>query len=546
MKESRFPELKFPMGEKLISDYVKAHAKNMPNHMAISFYGREVTFRELDESSDKLATAIADMGYKKGDRITVYMQSCPQIYITYLASTKLGLIIVPIDPMSRKFELEYILNDVGARLIVVMDQLYPVVKEVKAKCEIKHVIVTSFQDFLPDKPDMPLHPMMKAEKETFEDTYEFLELLERYPPNPPKVGVKLSDNGWILYTGGTTGAPKGCLHTQFAPLRQGVGASQVLYNASKDDAMLVSWPHTHIAGIGSCMCPSFVSGMKVVMLTRWDPIAAMKGIEKYGVTLLNWTTPQYIDVINHPEVKNYDLTSLKLSFVAPFVTLLTEDLYKKWSKLTNSKVYHWGYSASEFFQYSSYGIGVDPFRQPCVALALPAPGVEIKIVDPKTRKEVPAGKDGEIAVKSPNNLIKYWNKPEETEKYIVGGWVYMGDGGRIDEEGILYFTGRIKEIMKVSGYTVAPGEIEWIGMKHPAVHQIAVIGVPDPKKGQAPKAFVTMKPGFKLSASELEGWFKENISAIKRPTVEIMSELPFTKKGDIDRKKLAEEERKKT
>lgn len=525
--------------EELISNYVKKHAKEMPDKIALNFYGRQVTYKELDESSDRLATAIADMGCKKGDRIAEFMQTSPQIYITYLAAIKLGLISVPIDPMSKEFELEYALNDSGSTLVVTFDQLYPIVKNVKDKSKVKNVIVTSFHDYLPDEPELPLHTIMKTSKETFADTHKFLELIEKYQPNPPTTNVALSDNGWILYTGGTTGMPKGCLHTQYNCVLSALGQCEIGYRCSKDDILLTFFPHTHVSGISTAFNPTLVCGMMVIPLVRWDPITAMKAIEKYKVTLLFMTTPQYTDIINHPEAKKYNLTSLRQCQIAPFISPFTSDINENWQKITGCPVYQWGFGSSDLFNYAAYGIDL-PFKE--FAFGVAAPGVQIKIVDFEARKKLPAGKEGEIVVKSPAQLKEYWNKPDETKKDIVDGWLYTGDIGKLAKDKTLYFFGRKKEIIKVSGYTVAPKEIELIGLKHPAIDKIAVVGLPDAKKGEIPKAYVILKPNARESASEIEAWFKDNISAIKRPVVEIRTELPLSGKGEVLKRKLVEEE----
>ena len=254
--QSELPAFKFPLGGGLLSDYVKKHAEDMPHKVAINFYGREVTYKELDESSDRLAVAIADMGYKKGDCLGVFLQPCPQCSILYLASMKLGMIAVPIDPMSKDLELQYFLNDSGARLVATMDQTYPIVWTVKEKCKVEDIIVTSCHDYLPQRPAFSIHPMMKNPKQTFPETHEFSDLIERYRQEPQKVDVKLSDYGFILYTGGTTGWPKGCVHTQGDLICAALGQAELSLNkATKEDKLFSSWPLTHVSGMTLSLAP---------------------------------------------------------------------------------------------------------------------------------------------------------------------------------------------------------------------------------------------------------------------------------------------------
>ena len=530
----------FPLGESLLSDYVKKHAENMPDKVAINFYGREITYKELDESSDRLSGAIAKMGYKKGDRIGLFLQSCPQGIMVYLAAMKSGLIVVPIDPMSKEFELEYFLNDSEAGLILTMDSIYPVLRPLRDKCNVKDVIVTSFHDYLPGNPSFPAHKMMKDEKKEFPGTLDFMQMVEAHDADPPKVDVALSDMGYILYTGGTTGWPKGCVHTQGDLLYTAYGQGVLNYKATVVDTMLDPWPLTHITGLGISMAPMLLTGMTLIKLARWEPIAAMEAVQRYGVTLVNWATPSFYDVINHPDVNSYDLSSIRLGFIIPFAMPITEELVKQWEDLTKSPLYDWGYGSSEHMNYCSTGFGLEFPRPPCSTFSRPFPEVEITIRDFETGEEVSEGEEGEIVTRSPAQLKEYWNKPQETKKTLVNGWLHMNDRGYL-KEGVLYFLGKASDVTKVSGYTVALKEVEIFGMRHPSIESLAVIGVPHPRKGNQLKAYVVLKPGAGESASDIEAWFKDKLAAFKRPTVEIRKELPLSGKGETLKRELIKE-----
>lgn len=534
----------FIHGEKLLTEYVRIHTEEDPDKAIVIFYGKEMSWRNLEDWSNKLANAFADMGYKKGDRVAVYLQSCPQCYVIYLAAFKLGLVIVPIDPMHKELELEYALNDSGASFIVAMDQLYPVVKNVKEKCKIKDVIVTSFHDFMPEKPAFRLQPMMLAEKQTFPDTYEYLDLLEKYSTTRPEVDVKLTDDAWILYTGGTSGFPKGCLHTHFNTLLGGAGVTHLQLDATRDDIMITPVAHTHMYGLAMGITPSFYSGYTVIVMTRWDATAALEAIHKYRPTKLAWPMPCITSIIDHPDRDKYDLTSFTTCNVAAFVIPYTVEIADKWREITGCRLDNFGYAiGTETFQYCACGgLGV-PFNDPvAVGIGRISPGVQIKIVDFETRKEVPLGERGEIVIKSPSNLKYYINKPEANKKDIVDGWLYSGDIGAIKEDGFLYFYGRHRDVIKVSGYTLAPREIEILGMSNPAIDKIAVLGLPHPTKMEIAKAFITLKGGYKLSEEEVTQWFKDNVAAYKVPVVEIRESLPISNKGEVLKRVLKDEE----
>jgi len=543
-KEGKMKNVEIPHFDKLLSDYVKGYAAVMPNKTALNFYGRQVTYRELDRSSDSLAAAIADMGYKRGDRIGVFLQPCPQCVITYLAAMKLGLVAVPIDPMSKDLELEYFLSDSGAKIVVSMDTVYPVVSSVRKRYKIKHLIVTSFHDYLPQEPAFPIHDMMKAKKRKYDEGSDFLGIIKRYK-SPPKVDVSLSDYGFILYTGGTTGLPKGCVHTQQDLMYVAWGQSELTYSkVTRNDILLNSWPLTHISGIAHSIAPTLFSGATLIQLARWDPIAAIKAIDRYGVTLISWVVPCYLDVFNHPDVKNYKLDTLRTSLIVPFVTPITGEVVNKWEDLTKCPVYDLGYGSSESMNYCSYGYGLPFPRSQCVVWGRPFPGAKIKIMDFNTRKELPEGEIGEIVINTPSQLKEYLNKPQETKKSIVDGWVHMQDRGYL-KDGVIYFLGKVSDVVKVSGYTVALKEVEMFGIRNPVIDKIAVIGLPHPKKGTQLKAFVVLKPGSKESAAHIEEWFKDKVAVFKRPIVEIRDELPLSGKGEILKRQLVKEEMQK-
>lgn len=537
-------EILFSHGERLLSDYVKKYAEDMPHKVAINYYGKEITYKELDELSDRLAAALADIGYRKGERIALFVQSCALSFVLYLAAMKLGLIVVPIDPMSKEFELEYFLTDSGAKLVATMDTLYANVRGLRQRCAIKDVITLSFQDYLPERPAFQLHKMMQYEKQTFGDAHDCLGLIEASRSGPPKMDVRLSDTGYILYTGGTTGWPKGCLHSHRDLLLAGLGQAQYNFDGgSKNDTMLSSWPVTHISGLTLSIAVPLANGMTGIPLARWDSKAAMEAIDKYKVTLVLMVVPSYYDIINHPEVQKYDLHSLRVSLIIPFGMPITDDILEKWEEITGCPVFNWGYGSSENMNYGGYGWGLPMSSRPlCTGFARPFPGVQVKILDFSTHKEVPDGEEGEIVTKSPAQLKEYWNKPEENKRDIVHGWLHTHDRGYM-KGGVFYFIGKAGDVVKVSGYTVSLKEIELFGTRHPAIEKIAVIAVPHPKKGNELKAFVTLKPKETATAAEIEEWFKGKVATFKYPKVEIRKEIPLSGKGDILKRVLIEETR---
>ena len=533
---------RFPYDKITLSDQVRVHAKENPGKTAINYYGREITFQQLDELSDKLSIAMSRLGYRKGDHIAAFVQSCAMSFILYLAAIKCGLIIVPIDPMSKEFEVEYFLTDSRSKYVVCMDTLYHIVKGLRGKCNIRNVITMSFMDFMPEQPTIPPHRMMQGDKVVYDDAYDCLSLIGE---SSGRVSYRVDPDslGFILYTGGTTGWPKGCLHTQRDLMYCGWGQSVFNFdNASIDDVMLSPWPITHISGITLGFAVPLLTGMTVVQLARWDANAAMIAIDKYKISLAAMATPSYYDILDHPDVEHCNFGLLRVCLIVAFAIPITDELIRKWEEVTRCPLYDWGYSSSEHMNYAGYGCGIRFDKRPEVtSFAKPMPGVSVKIVDFDTRSKKGEGEEGEIVTRSPAQLLEYWNKPEVNNADILDGWLHTHDRGYF-KEGILFFIGKASEIVKVSGYTVSLKEIEVFGKRHPAIDKIAVVALPHERKGNQLKAFITVRPGVKIEASELEEWFREKVAIFKVPIVSIRDELPMSGKGEILKRILIEEE----
>jgi long-chain acyl-CoA synthetase len=539
----------FPYGRIPIADCLKKQAENTPHKIAINFYGREVTFAEWDEAADRLACALADNGYKKGDSVILYMHNCPQWCMAYIAAARLGLIIFTADSSFKQYELEYEINDSGARLIFAMDDNYPEVKAVRDKTGIEDVIITSFCDYLPAQPTLPTHPIMAKTKQVFPNTLEFLDLLQQYPPLVPNINIEPSEEELVLYTGGTTGLPKGCVHTHENTLLTGAYTYQVKTlgsDLSPSNSALIFVPMSHIAALSCGLFPSCVHGKTQVVLVRYDPLAAMQAIQKYRIEHVPAGVPLFKALLAHPAFKEYDLSSVKLWEAGEWMVWVTPDFAKQWEDAVGCPIVKAGYGMSEIANHMLAGnrIGYEiPFKSPFLMGTVPPDeGIDIRIADFVTHEDLPLGTQGEIVIKSPARCKCYWNKPKETAKLLTpDGWFYTGDVGMLDEEGYLYWYGRKKYLIRVSGFQVSPGEIEMIGRKNPDIANIAIVGIPDDKKGQIPKAFVQLVPQSRATKKDLEEWFKKHIAAYKVPTVEIRTRFPLTRKGSIDMKKLLED-----
>jgi len=531
-------EAQYPLGKVPLAEYLKMRAKEHPDKPAIIFYGHTITYRELDEASNRVANYLLQQGVKKGDRVALFLLNCPQYHIAHYAAWKIGAVIAPCSPLFKEMELEYELNDAGVETLVTLDVLYPVAQKILGNTSVKRVIVSNLNDFLPEEPTLPITDVMKIKKSPIPGTVDLMDILTTGDATPPAVKVELDDLALLQYTGGTTGLPKGAMLTQFAALFKSATCMTNARTVSPDTISLAIAPIFHIAGmLGNVDAPIF-AGATVVLLIGFDPETTMAAIEKYKVSYFTATVPMNVGLMNHPKVSQYDLSSLRLTLTMSFGITLTAEIAKQWAEVTKGGILvEASYGLSETHTFDCF---VPLHKIKYGVCGIPNAETDIRIFDfDDHTKELPIGEEGEIAVKGPANFKGYWNKPEATAETLIDGWVFTGDVGKFDEDGYLAFLGRRKEMIKVSGFSVFPEEVELLLCKHPAIAQAAVIPKPDPHKGEVIKAFIILKPGATATAEEIQAWSKENFSSYKVPAViEFTDSFPMSGAGKVLRRLL--------
>lgn len=543
----------FPYGLVPTVEYLAKRAEEMPSKVGLNFYGREITYRELNDLSNKIANYLFARGYRKGDFIGIHLVNCPQWAICYWGITKIGGIAVSLNPLFKEKELHYQINDANVKAVFTLDQLYPVVQRVKDQSGLREIIVTSLADFLPERPSLPLLEIHKTPKKIPLGVTDLADVIREYPSTPPAAKVDLEDPAYVCYTGGTTGLPKGCLHTHKSAMA--AAALQTMGWRVKENDVGLFFTPMFLITTKSIVCDVLpFTGSTVILLTRWDPQAFLQAVDKYRVTW-TWTArvDAQVEILNYPGVDRYDLTCLKRSFCSPFGIPLTQEIREKWGRLTRGGILcDFGYGMTENHATGAVSLGLQDYdlvvREgifvglACAPLG-PLGEFLMKIVDPDTKEIQGFGVQGEIAQKSVTLCRGYLNKPEETRSaFDEDGWFYTGDIGIIDENGFLTIRGRRKEMIKVSGMSVFPKEIEEMLISmHPAVENAAVIGVSDPHTGEAPVAFVQLKPEYKGRLTELDilTWCRENMSKIKIPRqVLIIDEIPLNPLGKVAKEVL--------
>ncbi len=545
----------YPHGEQPLTEYLRTWARLQPDKPAVIHYGHTLTYAELDAASDRFAALLAAHGIAPGDRVAVFLPNLPQYHIVFFGILKLGAVHVPVSPMSRAFELAHELTDTGALALVALDELMPVVREVRADAThtlaLRHVFVTGFADLLPAEPTVPLPDSMRAPRIACPDAIELMPALAAAAAKggpAPAHRPGLDDIAALNYTGGTTGLPKGCVHTQRDMLYTAASNFGIALERADDTVFLSFFPQFWIAGENLGLVFPVFCGATLVLLTRWDPVAVMTAVQRYRVTCMAMPVDGAVEMMDHPRFAEFDLSSLRQVRVVSFVKKLNLDYRRRWQQLTGGILAEAAWGMTETHTSDTFTTGFqdgdfDLHAQP-VFVGLPVPGTEFKICDFETGALKPLGEDGEIRVRTPSLLKGYWNQPEATAEALVDGWLRTGDIGLIDTQGFLHFLGRRKEMLKVKGMSVFPPEIEAVLGQHPAVLGSGVVGRVDAQRGEVPVAFVQLKPD--LSAADaatavqsLLDWCGSRMAGYKLPEIRLVDSLPMTATGKVRKQDLS-------
>ncbi|MGQ9558824.1 MAG: long-chain-fatty-acid--CoA ligase [Desulfurispora sp.] len=534
-------------------DALRETAGRYPHHTATIFMDGRLTYRQLLEQVDKMAAALQkQLGVQKGDRVALMLPNLPQMVIAYYAVLAAGAVCVGVNPMYTERELSHQIKDAGAKVIILLDLLYPKVEAVREKSGLEKLVVTGIKDYLPFPKNL-LYPL-KARREgqlahipRRPDIYWFSRLInqsdglfQRPDIDPEK------DLAVLQYTGGTTGLSKGAMLTH-----RNIYANALqlcVWDTDKKTGQEVSLcvlPFFHSYGMTVCMNISVFNGYTMVLIPRFDVKMLLESIQRYRANLFPGTPTIYVALINHPDTPKYDLSSIRgcLSGAAP----LPLEVKQKFEAITGGVLVE-GYGLSETSPVALSNILSRQHDPGTVgAIGLPLPDTLVKIADLETgQRELPPGQVGEICVKGPQVMVGYWNRPEETAAALRDGWLYTGDIGYMDERGYTFIVDRKKDLIIAGGYNIYPREVEEVLYEHPKVREAAVIGVADPYRGETVKAFVVLKEGEQASEQEIMDYCRQKLAAYKIPRlVEFRSELPKTNVGKILRRVLADEEKQK-
>jgi long-chain acyl-CoA synthetase len=523
-----------------------ATAKAMPEQAAIYYFDHAISYGELDRKSTALAVALKARGITQGDRVAFYLQNIPQYLIALYGAWKIGAIVVPCNPMLKQRELEYHLNDSGAKSLVCLEALYATIaRDVIGNTKVEFVITTSELDFAGGGAVSPI--LGSSKKQRFAETLDMLELLDQFDgANVQFATLTPADVAFLTYTSGTTGRPKGAMNTH----------SNVVFNATfyqqwmqldRDDVVIGVAPFFHITGLIAHLAVAALVGMPIIMFYRFDPAETLRLTEKWRGSFTVAAITVFIALLNHPDIKTRNLSSLSKAFSggAPVSPAIVEQ-FQEVAGVYIHNIYGLTETTSPSHAVPLGARAPVDTDSGALAVGVPIPNTTCRVVDVATGQDLPPGEVGELITKGPEVVAGYWEKPEETAYAIRDGYLYTGDVARMDAEGWFYLVDRKKDMIIASGYKVWPREVEDVLYQHPAVREAGVVGAPDAYRGETVIAYVALKSGFegKVTPEELSEFCKQRMANYKYPRqIEIMEELPKTPTGKFLRRELRDKAR---
>ncbi len=514
-------------------------AQRYPDRAAILYYGSEITYADLKRQVDTLAGFLQrQFGVAKGDRVALYMQNSPQFVVAYYAILRVGAVVVPVNTMNLLAEVRHIVADSGSKVIVFGQELAAHVVPLLGN-ELQRALVASYSESLVSATDLPIPEVVAAKPVVIEGAVAWRDAL-RGDSAVAEVDVRSGDLAIIPYTSGTTGAPKGCMHTHHSVMHTAVGGEEWTH-APKDSVVLAALPMFHVTGMQNGLNTPVFGGSTIVIMTRWDKRCAAMLIERHRVTAWTAIPTMLFDFLNQPDLGERNLSSLSLltGGGAAMPKAVAERIRSLWGL-----DYVEGYGLSETIAPTHIN---PPDRPKAQCMGLPIFDTDALIVDPVTMAPLAIDEVGEIVVSGPQVFLGYYGNESATASAFVDidGRRYFrtGDLGRVDEEGYFFLVDRLKRMINASGYKVWPAEVEAFLYAHPAVLEACVIGYRNEHRGEGVKAIVVKRPGQELDAESFIAWARGQMAAYKVPhVIEFRDSLPKSGTGKVQWRELQEKE----
>ena len=531
------PHMNYP--RRPLGEILKLTAADIPDRPATAFLGATLTWAQVKEQSDRLATALARFGIVKGDRVGIMLPNCPQYLIAGFAIVRIGAIVVNVNPLYTPREIGVVAVDSGMRLLITLDALAPNALAVRNHTSIESIVITSAAEYSAAAAACP-------NVEGTERLCDFLAKVKE--PNVPSVSIDPEHDVAVLqYTGGTTGVPKGAMLTHYN-IFANVVQTTVLHHPDQkrgEERILLVIPFFHIYGFTVGLMAGTWQGAQQILIPKYDVEALLTAIRDFRPTYFPAVPTIYVSLLNHPKAREYGLDKIRgfNSGSAP----LPMEVIDQFEKMTGGTLNE-GYGLSEASPVTHTTPSLS--RRKPGSIGIPLPDTDNKIVDlVGGLNAVDPGKEGELCIAGPQIMKGYWKRADETDvalrKDDAGRmWLYTGDVARMDEDGYCYIVQRKKDMIIVGGFNVYPSEIESVLFAHPSVMEAVVIGVPHHYYGEVVKAFVVSKPGARINIEELKSHCAANLAEFKRPVeIEVRESLPKSAVGKILRRELREEVR---
>jgi fatty-acyl-CoA synthase len=521
---------------------LEAVAARDPQRDAIDYYGRRISYAELKRQVDAVAGFLQQRGgVQRGDRVLLDMQNSPQSIVAYYAILRADGVVVPVNPMNRTEELRHYVEDSDALVAIVGQDVFKHVEPLRA---LKHVLVAAYSDYVDAGTDLPLPEFVRTPRQGFSAGVQYWHEAVSSGLTPGDHAAQPEDLAVMPYTSGTTGKPKGCMHTHAS-----LQATTVPYlywrGAQERNVVLSALPMFHVTGMQACMNAPLHLGSTLVVLSRWDRDCAAMQIERAGVT--NWSaiTTMMVDFLSNPNLGKYDLSALRQ--LGGGGAAMPEALARKLEEVIGLPFVE-GYGLSETMAPTHINPPHRPKRQ---CAGIPFFNTDARIISLENSSELPPNEVGEIIVHGPQVFRGYWKQPEASAQAFVEHdgkrFFRTGDLGYYDEEGYFFITDRLKRMINCSGFKVWPAEVEAMLYAHPAIQEACVIGVRDEYRGETVKAIVVLRKEFSMTEPKaIIDWAREKMAAFKVPrVVEFVDALPKTGTGKILWRELQERENAK-
>lgn len=528
-----------------LAAFLVTSAQKFPHRPAMYFMGKSISYKRLLMLSYQMANVLRGLGVKKGDRVAIMLPNCPQVVIAYYGTLLIGGVAVMTNPLYMERELAHQMKDSGAKIIITLDTFYSRVENIVQETEIKHTIVTGVKDYLPLIKKW-LYPI-KAKKEGplpvvpyNNQVHSFTKLINIAAADPILESVDAKEElAQLQYTGGTTGVPKGVMLTHMNLIANTIQSGNWCHQVEDGkERYLAALPCFHVFGLTCVLNQAIYRAGLMILVPKFEVNMILNLIRKKKPTLFPGAPTMYIALINHPRIKEYDLSSINACISGS--AALPVEVQDTFEEMTKGRLIE-GYGLTE----ASPVTHANPIwgRRKIGTIGTPFPDTDARVIHPETGEEMPVGEPGELIVKGPQVMKGYWGRPEETFETIRNGWLFTGDMATMDEEGYFTIIDRKKDMIIASGFNIYPREIEEVLYEHPSVKEAVVVGMKDSYRGESVKAYIVLKDGAEPDPASLEQFCRSQLAAYKVPRQYVFREsLPKTMVGKVLRRKLLEED----